>query len=80
LADAGGTMTPSKIITGPNTGLIQPSDVELDFKSGSKYLYVSDPAAKKVFRFLASADGDEKPESEFKYRTSTPVGLSLDSR
>lgn len=80
LADAGGTMTPSKIITGPNTGLIQPSDVELDFKSGSKYLYVSDPAAKKVFRFFASADGDEKPESEFQYRTSTPVGLSLDSR
>ncbi len=81
MLEAGGEMTPSRIITGPNTGLRQPSDVELDFKAGSKYLYVSDPQSKSVYRFLKTADGDEKPESTFRLgENSSPVGLSLDSR
>ena len=82
LAKNGGNITPTRIITGPNTGLIRPSDVALDFKENSKYLYVADPGAKKVYRFLKTAEGDSKPDSEFSYRNgaSTPVGLSLDSR
>ena len=82
LAKNGGNITPTRVISGANTGLIRPSDVALDFKENSKYLYVADPGAKKVFRFLKTASGDDKPDSEFSYRNgaSTPVGLSLDSR
>ncbi len=80
LAKQEGTISPTRVIAGGQTGLIRPTDVELDFKKDSKYLFVADPGAKAVYRFLKTATGDAKPDAKFVYGDSTPSGLSLDSR
>ena len=75
-----GNITPSRIITGSSTLLKQPVDVDLDFRAGSKYLYVADPASKAVYRFLKTANGNEAPDAVFKNGNLTPVSICLDAR
>ncbi len=86
ISQATGTITPTRIISGINTKLKQPVDVELDFRLDSKYLYVADRNAKAVYRFLKSDDGNVEPNMIFEYKqtgvntTFTPGGISLDAR
>ena len=86
ISQASGTITPTRIITGPSTLLKQPIDVELDFRKDSKYLYVADPKSQAVYRFLKSANGNVAPNAVYQYKQagrsvfSTPAGISLDAR
>lgn len=75
---------PSRVITGPNTGLVSPVDVAIDMRASGVYLYVADRAAKKVSRFRYTDDGNIEPDdvidtSGLQFGV-TPVGLSLDAR
>lgn len=77
-------ITPTRVITGPNTGLIAPVDVVMDMRASGTYLYVADREAKKVSRFKYTDDGNVEPQdvietSELRYGI-TPVGLTLDAR
>lgn len=72
-------ITPTRIITGTNTGLQMPVDIELDRRASGVYLYVADSSAKKVFRFKISDDGNVAPDKELN-TVQTPVGLALDAR
>src|SRR5690606_10993513 len=77
-------INPTRVITGPRTGLVAPVDVAMDTRAGGVYLYVADRAAKKIFRFKSTDNGDVEPDdvldtSELGYGV-TPVGLALDAR
>lgn len=79
-----GVITPTRVITGANTGLISPVDVAIDTRETGVYLYVADRTARKVSRFRYTDDGNVEPDdvietSELPYGI-TPVGLSLDAR
>lgn len=73
-------ISPSRIIKGVNTGLVQPMDVAIDPREEGQYIYVADSGAKRVFRFLISDEGDVAPNSELNLNNRTPEGLSLDAR
>src|SRR5690606_41095073 len=51
LINGEGAITPTRVITGANTGLIEPFDVALDMREAGEYLYVADRTAQKVLRF-----------------------------
>lgn len=80
ISKASGTITPNRIITGANTLLKQPVDVDLDFRPNSKYLYVVDPASRLIHRFLKTDNGDVKPESSVPSPNRRPISISLDAR
>ncbi|WP_156306128.1 hypothetical protein [Sphingobacterium endophyticum] len=84
ISQASGTIKPSRIIEGVSTKLLQPVDVELDFRKESKYLYVADPVSKAVYRFLKSDNGNVAPNATYTYSQSgimfSPMGISLDAR
>lgn len=86
ISAATGVISPSRIITGINTKLQQPVDVELDFRKDSKFIYVADPVSKAVYRFLKTDNGDVAPNATYQYQQagrsvpSTPRGISLDAR
>ena len=81
---ADNVIRPSRVITGPNTGLKSPVDVVLDTRMDGAYLYVADRDAKKVSRFKYTDDGNVAPadviETAGLLYGVTPVGLSLDAR
>lgn len=76
---AKGTITPSRIISGPTTMLQQPVDIAIDGKEDAKYFFVADPKAKRVFRFLKTDEGNVKPQ-ELSLEDKSPQSISLDSR
>lgn len=75
---------PSRVITGPNTGLISPVDVAIDMRASGVYLYVADREAKKVSRFRYRDEGNVEPadviDTSGLLYGRTPVGLALDAR
>ncbi len=73
------SITPTRIITGTNTGLQQPVDVALDRRATGQYLYVADRATRKVLRFKISDEGNIAPDKSLT-TDAMPVGLALDSR
>lgn len=75
-------ITPSRIIEGPNTKLIQPMDVAIDSRENGIYIYVADPGegAKRVFRYAISDNGDVVPNAEISIPGRTPESISLDAR
>ncbi|RZF58108.1 hypothetical protein [Sphingobacterium corticibacterium] len=84
LAAEEGTITPTRVITGANTGLISPVDVVIDTRETGVYLYVADRGARKISRFKYTDDGDIEPDkvintSDFK-DGRTPVSITLDTR
>lgn len=84
LSRTSGSITPTRIISGSNTGLTAPVDVALDMRREGIYLYVADRAARKVSRFKYTDDGNVEPDkvidtSGLRYGR-TPVGLALDAR
>lgn len=84
LINGGGTITPTRVITGTKTGLIEPVDVALDMREAGEYLYVADRTAEKVIRFRYTDNGDVEPDKVIDTSTlpygRKPVGLSLDAR
>ncbi|PRD47330.1 hypothetical protein [Sphingobacterium haloxyli] len=84
LAEEEGTITPTRVITGANTGLISPVDVVIDTRETGVYLYVADRGAKKISRFLYTDDGNVEPDKVIETSNlqhgSTPVSLTLDTR
>lgn len=84
LVESESPITPTRIITGANTGLVRPVDVVLDTREEGAYLYVVDNSARKISRFLYTDDGDVAPDkvidtSDLQYG-KTPVSLALDTR
>ncbi|MBL1407918.1 hypothetical protein [Sphingobacterium faecale] len=73
-------IVPTRIIAGDLTRLKEPSDVAIDGKADAKYFFVADPAARRVFRFLISADGNVAPKDELNFDNRPPQSISLDSR
>ncbi|MFZ4262609.1 hypothetical protein ACFRAE_11240 [Sphingobacterium sp. HJSM2_6] len=81
ISKVSGNITPSRIISGANTLLKQPVDVDLDFRLNSKYLYVVDPATRYIHRFLKTDNGNIKPESSLPSANNRrPISISLDAR
>jgi hypothetical protein len=84
LTEEEGTITPTRIITGTNTGLISPVDVVIDTRETGVYLYVADREAKKISRFRYTDDGDVEPDKVIDTSSlkdgSTPVSITLDTR
>lgn len=77
-------ITPTRIITGANTGLVRPVDVVIDTREAGVYLYVADREARKVSRFLYTDNGDVEPNKVLETGSlqygRTPVSLTLDTR
>lgn len=73
-------ITPTRVITGAATKLNQPMDVAIDPRGGGKYIYVADPAAKRVFRYLIEDDGNVAPNGELSLKGRAPESISLDAR
>lgn len=84
LINGEGAITPTRVITGANTGLIEPFDVALDMREAGEYLYVADRTAQKVLRFRYTDNGNVEPDKVIDTSTlpygKKPVGLSLDAR
>ncbi len=84
LNGASTVLVPTRVITGPETGLINPVDVKLDGRANTDFLYVADRGARKIFRFKWSDNGNVAPqiakEERSIGRVLTPVGISLDAR
>ncbi|TYR35988.1 hypothetical protein FXV77_11135 [Sphingobacterium phlebotomi] len=84
LVEEEGTITPTRVITGTNTGLISPVDVVIDTRETGVYLYVADREAKKISRFRYTDDGDVEPDKVIDTSSlkdgSTPVSITLDTR
>lgn len=83
------SITPSRIITGARTLLVNPVSAAIDTREGAKYLYVADSQAAAateggtsgaVFRFLINDEGDVAPQNELRIPNRTPVSISLDAR
>lgn len=84
MANSETPITPTRIITGANTGLVRPVDVVLDTREEGAYLYVVDNNTRKISRFLYTDNGDVEPNkvidaSNLQYGR-TPVSLALDTR
>lgn len=78
------TITPTRVITGSNTGLISPVDVVIDTRTTGVYLYVADRVARKISRFLYTDDGNVEPDKVIDTSNlqdgRTPVSITLDTR
>jgi len=62
--DAGGTITPDRIISGSNANLIDPIDVAIDDRDDKEhYIYVADRFGRRISRFLLSANGNIAPNA-----------------
>lgn len=72
------TIQPTRIIT--SNRLIQPLDVAIDPRENGKYLFVADPLARRVFRFLIADNGAVDPNQELNLMNRAPQSLSLDAR
>ena len=72
------SLKPTRIITGPATGLVQPIAVALDARASAVYFYVAD-RSKKILRFKLIDTGNVLPDRII-YTSETPAGLALDAR
>lgn len=76
---AGGTITPTRIITGAATGLVDPIDVAItDLPNRNQFIYVID-RARRLIRFALDANGNIEPETS-RALSLTPEFMYLDSR
>lgn len=76
---AGGTVTPTRIITGLTANLVDPIDVAItDLPNRNHFIYVVD-RAKRLSRFAIDASGDAKPDT-VRNLLLTPEFMYLDSR
>jgi len=74
---ASGNATPVAVISGANTGLMDPSGVAVD-TSGN--IWVSDAAANAIYRFASTANGNVAPTATYSGALTTlsdPQSLQL---
>lgn len=71
-------LTPTRIITGPATGLTLPIAIALDTRASAQYFYVAD-RSKKILRFKLTDVGDVIPD-QIIFTEQTPAGIALDAR
>jgi hypothetical protein len=77
--EAGGTITPTRTITGSTANLVDPIDVVItDLPNRNHFIYVID-RAKRLSRFAIDANGDAKPDIVGTLPL-TPEFMYLDSR
>lgn len=76
---ASANITPTRVIAGPSTGLSGPIDVTLDDREGAELVYVADKAAKAVYRFSLSDNGNVRPQSTIQFQLS-PEAVFVDAR
>lgn len=77
---AGGTITPSRTITGGSTGLLNPIDIAVaDSTDRNQFIYVAERTGKRLLRFAIDADGNAEPQA-FRNLTLTPEFIYLDLR
>jgi len=76
---SGGSVTPTRTLSGAQTQLESPIDVEIDSRSDRLKLYVIDRAAKKLLRFKIADNGNQEPEAVYDFQL-TPVSIHIDVR
>lgn len=77
---AGGTLTPTRIISGATSTLKDPIDVAVADSAGrNQFIYIVDRAQKQLLRFAIDATGDAPPV-DTKRLTLTPEFIYLDVR
>lgn len=77
---SGGTITPSRIITGSSTTLADPIDVAIAGLQGrNNFIYVADRITRRIVRFAIDATGNSAPEI-FRQLSLTPEFIYLDAR
>lgn len=76
---AQGTITPTRVISGSNTGLIGPVDVSIDEREGSHHIFVADKTSKSILRFPLAAQGNVSPAVKIQLNLS-PESVFLDAR
>lgn len=76
----GGSVTPVRTISGEQTQLRGPIDVEIDSRPEQRKLYVIDRLGKKLLRFHISDNGNQAPEAFFNFVDKTPVSIHIDFR
>lgn len=74
-----GTITPTRIIAGPETGLTGPTDVSIDDREGGELIYVADKRSKSVLRFSVNSSGNTRPHLTTVF-TLSPESIFLDAR
>lgn len=79
LFSSSGTITPTRIISGSNTGLNGPIDVTIDDRSGGERLYVANAQSKTVSRFPIAASGNATPETTLSLFYA-PASVYVDAR
>lgn len=84
LANATGTVTPTRTIAGSSTGLSGPIDVAIDprYRENGRFIYVADQTTRKVSRFRLSDSGNVEPDLTFTFNSPsrTPFSMFLDAR
>lgn len=73
------TVTPTRTLSGTNTGIAAPIDVAIDDREGRLLLYVADRINKSILRFNLSANGNATPQASLAL-PYTPAGIFLDAR
>jgi len=79
----GGTITPTRVISGTTATLIDPVDVAVDDRRGrTNYIYVADRggSTKRILRFTIEASGNVAPEAVKNLGTLSPEFIYLDAR
>lgn len=79
LFSSSGTITPTRTISGSNTGLNGPIDVTIDDREGSERLYIANAQSKTLLRFPISANGNVTPETGITLNYA-PASIYLDAR
>lgn len=77
---AGGTIAPSRTITGSSTRLLNPIDVAVaDSTDRNQFIYVAERTGRQLLRFTTDASGDAEPEMT-KSLSLTPEFIFMDLR
>lgn len=79
LFSSSGTITPTRVLSGANTGLSGPIDVTIDDREGGERLYVANADTKMVLRFALSASGNASPETGV-VLPYAPASIHVDAR
>ncbi len=75
------TVSPTRTISGANTGLLGPIDVAIDPREGKRMIYVADRTNRTVSRFPLSSSGNVAPEATITFEPfRSPFGIFLDVR
>ncbi len=80
LAQASATVTPTRTISGSQTGFSGPIDVAIDPRAEKRLIYVADRTNRTVSRFNLSDNGNVAPQALITFDNRAPFSLFLDAR